>query len=106
MKIPVKCPICGDVMMTRFERIMYKICSTHINHGIQFISNDDCFTVRQVILRVSTSPFIYAKWIFNAEIIRIETEGTLNNIILPWFEPDLSNYKKLLEKIKTYILLS
>jgi len=48
---------------------------------------------------------MYAKWLFRAKEVRVETEDKAN-VYLPWFEPDFSNYNALVDKIKTYILFS
>lgn len=105
MKLPTHCPICNDVMITEFVPLkVSKFCGHRPTHYIKFIAfeTDDVF---EIILRISVSPMSYIKWVFPSELLRIETAG-LDLMYLPWFEPDLTNYNKLLDKIKTYLLFS
>lgn len=108
MKLPIVCPVCGDIMLTEFEdRIVAnpsKKCNKRLSHSIICYSdsNDD---VSQIILRICSPSLTYVKWLFYGKYVRIEAENA-QTIRLPWFDPDFTDYRKLLDKIKTYIIFS
>lgn len=59
------------------------------------------------------NPLIKVSWDFVAKTVRVG-HGTIDEMIknnrdpehLPYFEPDLSDFKQLIDKLKTYILFS
>lgn len=111
MKLPIRCPFCNDIMLTDFlvkGMGEVKYCnlrpSHHIRLSSRFDSDDEVF---EIILRISIEPVTYIKWLFASESVRVEIPGIgAKPLRLPWFDPDLSDYNKLMEKIKTYLLFS
>ena len=110
MNFPTNCPLCNSKLVispvsSQIHMSAYCNCETTWNF-IRIESRHH--EVTEIILRISpvnTSPFMYAKWLFRAKEVRVETEDKAN-VYLPWFEPDFSNYNALVDKIKTYILFS
>ena len=56
-----------------------------------------------MLISLSTKKFIMAVWRFNKKTLKIRTSNSPEYSI-PFFEPDVSDYDKLIEKIKTYIV--
>ncbi len=50
----------------------------------------------------------YATWIFNLQTLYIYSRLKEDKLVttLPFFYPDLTDYKKLVNKIKTYLVFS
>lgn len=107
MKLSTHCPFCNDVMITEFTGTykVSKFCAHRPTHYIKFIAleTDDVF---EIIIRISVNPMSYAKWVFTSKSLRVEMTSISTPLYLPWFEPDLSNYNKLLQKLKTYMVFS
>lgn len=109
MKLPVKCPYCGSIMITSFEGVYStsKICALILDHWIRlsaYNADDNIFAIR---IRVDNRKDIlsHAYWNFNDKELNFDsTRG--EQINLPWFDPDLSNYPKLCERVKLLVLLS
>jgi len=79
--------------------IITKGCEKRVGHGIVFSASaqDDEVYIIQISLGQSIATFsLYVKklWI------------DPGYMILPYFDPDLSDYEKLVNKIKTYILFA
>lgn len=115
MKMPIRCPICNGVMLTEHytllnEKENYRKSCTQINHDIYYISLPDRDEVEHFGIYVSKQVSVY--WFPNlstSQIVMV-TKGkdkkADKSLYLPYFEPDFSNYKKLVEKIKTYLVFS
>lgn len=110
MKRFSNCPVCGDALLNQDHGILtYQSCKTHTTHQLQMItgSNDE---VQKLSILVGFEPTIWATWHLLSQEIRVHNYNkTISKIIgdpLPWFEPDLSDYNKLVDKIRTYILFS
>ena len=61
----------------------------------------------QVII-INTSPTIYVTWDFVLQRVYITKKEEFKAVdqTIPWFEPDLTNYNKLINKVKTYLVFS
>ena|ERR1700735_2617536 len=107
MKTPTNCPFCNSMMHTDFfGRISTsKICDT-INHFIQFIVKNDTNEIMSIKIRLNDQINVirHIYWIFSTKEVYIMSSKA-HDINLPWFEPDLSNYQKLNDKIKLYTIL-
>jgi hypothetical protein len=110
MKTPINCPFCGDILRSDYTNsyegisILQKKCDKKLNHKITFhpfVGNEDYVNYIDIPL-VGNS---YIQWFLGAFQVEIITDGKLD-VALPWFEPDLSNFTKLMNKIKTYLLFS
>jgi len=112
MKAPIRCPVCGDPMLNSFppaEDLSNKVtksCTLRLNHKITLIADGD--EVSQLSIDLGNG--LEAIFLFLLNKIWVQpTRSNSANIdytILPFFEPDLSNYKKLVEKVKTYLIFS
>ena len=119
MKVPIKCPVCGDPLLTEFlmrsstTNELIKSCTRRLSHHIQFAVHGE--NVFRLSIRITLD--LSADWVFdknNGQGLKIEIWKDKKNIknaasiaaTFPYFEPDFSNYKKLIAKIKTYLLFS
>lgn len=112
MKVPVNCPVCGDPLLNIFPPAedfgnkVTKYCYRRVDHRISMIVEDNEVSQLSVDLADGTEAiflFLLDKiWVQNT----IYSKSKKNMVVLPFFEPDLSNYKKLVAKIKTYLVFS
>jgi len=123
MIIPSKCPKCGDILLNDFglfnNKSLYdvKICNKYPSHRftIQYDSNID----KVLIMSYNDSSTKEIRWDFNTKtiylnkpiIIKGKNAGVITTGIpysklfyntVPWFDPDISNFDKLIRKIKIY----
>ncbi len=123
MKMPIKCPVCNKTMLTIFTKlklansvspVCQKTCN-HNNYDISLYSLEDDWEgiICHASILYKNTTFgngtILAIWDFSIlkmSLLIEENEERAKRLSLPWFEPDLSNPKKLLNKIKTYIVFS
>ena len=109
MKAPTKCPVCGDPMLNVFppaeelsDRV-HKHCDKRLNHAIVITCNGN--EVEALTIELNKNTQLEAVWYFYVKELWI-TDKDKPVITLPWFEPNLSDYKKLVNKIKTYLVFS
>lgn len=127
MKMPSHCPTCGDPMLLEYrgEWRQTLVCQKRLNHYIKLTGHlsDDSLHDEVYAIRVrlnSKVPPTWAEFVINpsanyiyiwsgdSQIVwrsdkqRFQMAGTA----LPYFEPDLTNYNKLVEKVKIYLLFS
>ena len=114
MKIPINCPICNNILLNIicqdiFKRdILRKTCRNAKHGQIRFqsvINKEDVEFLSFNYIGNRSKDISTIHWNFNEkDCIMVPKEGFV--LELPWFEPDFSHYKKLLNKIKTCILFS
>jgi hypothetical protein len=112
MKPPTKCPYCGDPLLNIFPPAEdfsdkhSKYCNRRTDHAIAMIVEDD--EVTSLSIGISHKTQLQATWIFNMREIWVIDLSDKDKIIttIPYFEPDLSKYRKLVNKIKTYLVFS
>ena len=110
MNMPIHCPVCGDPLLTSYDdddTILIKVCKKRITHEISYFADVPTDTVYKVTIRIWGAPVKYVTWVFTKKELFITAKTGKSNITyLPYFEPDLTNYQNLVEKVKTYILFS
>lgn len=117
MKSFTRCPKCKDVLLSSWvllrsgDYAWQKSCLPRLDHDVICVtrSNDDD-ELQTLILTINTDSQLKAIWNFVNKTL-IVTKGTVKKAVkegqrIPYFEPDLSDYKKVVEKIKTYITFS
>lgn len=92
------------------DEIYAKKCSKRVSHNIKFFAEakDD------EVYKVNTAFFIKATrysvtWVFpHKELFIISSDqfGKPKVIHLPFFDPILDNYHRLVDKVKTYLVFS
>jgi hypothetical protein len=122
MKMPINCPICGEILVFRSlpqagtTSKWDKGCSKKLGHRLEFAGslNSNCDENEIAWIRLYVDDAIiswypgYEDGLGNvvAPYVRLGSKKINDTIILPWFEPDFSNYPQLLKKIKTYKIFS
>lgn len=120
MKIYSRCPICNNPMVTSFgdskvpgikqiKSISIQECIKYLSHKISIYSISSTQEIYKIELMINTNPMQYVVWAYTymeCWIFSEKEDGTFTKTILPFFDPDLSNYKKLIEKVKTYLIFS
>lgn len=105
-KLTAKCPFCQQIMVTDFEGdyVVRKKCNKYIDHQIILSATIESDEIYRITILLSSIPKIEASWYLETQRLLIMKEGS--NIFLPFFDPDLSNFKKLVDKVKTYLVFS
>lgn len=114
MQLPNHCPICKGVMLTEFTGayITMKNCLKNVSHGIKFVAVGTTDTVLDVELRLTSNPEIWAQWDLEGKLLTILAANPTppgpykKNMVLPFFYPDVYSYRKLIDKLKTYLVFS
>jgi hypothetical protein len=111
MRAPINCPICGDPLLNTFPPAedlsdkLTKSCNRRTTHAIAMAVEGD--EVMSLSIGINTTHKLQATWLFNKQEILVWEENSRSiPTNIPYFEPDLSNYRKLVDKIKTYIVFS
>ena len=104
----VKFPKCGDVLFKEYNSFddCYKSCVNRVGHKIKIISSADD---KLKLIAINIDPMVKVIWNFRSQVIQIQDLNVANILVnsnVPFFDPKLLEYDKLLNKIKTYILLS
>jgi len=111
MKMPSHCPFCKAPMLNTYTPFLntnasnlVKTCNKNITHKISFTSLlRDHDEVNRIT--IPWGPYCAFKWAFYAEDnYKLLFSHKFGNTKLPFFEPDLSNYKKLINKLNTYLV--
>lgn len=114
MQIPIKCPICNGVLLNEDRNIGYDIsfimksCDKTLYHKI-YIESLSANHDKVYAIRLHISKNLIVNWFPEINSLRVysyDANNTRNSYKIPYFEPNFSNYKKLINKIKTYILFS
>lgn len=116
MKIFTHCPICNDPLLNTVEGIYIdKICSNKLNHKFGMSISNRNLPNKDNILNISLeiSFNLVLVWYPKTERLQLlecsfskRFQKNSANLYLPFFEPDFSDYPKLVSKIKSCILLS
>lgn len=113
MKTFSYCPKCKDTLMSDIRptrnggEYWTKQCMNKVDHSVFAASTvNDSDELDHLTISVVANPYIFAHWSFSNRTFRIDRFNDKIGLQLPFFEPDLSDYDKLLNKIKNYIVLS
>ena len=128
MKVPQNCPYCGDAMLTNYvdvtvNTILSQVCSLRLDHVIKIRSTCDDKTpnklVDSLVIRIDMDntfkPFTWAIWNFKEQTLVIakssytffqSKDSFKDALSIPFFDPDLSKYPKLVDKLRTYIVFT
>jgi hypothetical protein len=115
MQIPILCPKCRNPLKTTFYETIdgceycEKECRRHLDHSIWMRSQKRNLNLIYVLeLMIKHNPYIYCYWNMSDSLCRIIRHVPIGAIPLelPYFEPDLSNYDKLVQKMQTYLIFS
>jgi len=112
MIMPINCPICAEPFINDFQNNypgstewIRKSCRRRLDHVIVINGDPKNETSVNWISGILSSN-ICVIWWFSQKKITLQIKGGKECNDIPFFEPDFSNYKRLIEKLKTYILFS
>jgi len=106
MKTPIYCPKCQKPLSNKFKVYIdgkeewYKAC---------YFDGFDCFDIEEQLASVSIklAHNVWAHFDLSLRSLKIFNKYPLEEKMqLPFFEPDLSNYSQLVERLQTYIIFS
>jgi transposase-like protein len=113
MKSLSHCPKCGDPLLNTYNggagsrySFWTMNCDKRLDHKFYGATKGDSQdNWIDVWITFSMSPPIWIIWDFLSQRIQIAKEDEFPKFSnIPFFEPDFSNYPKLLSKIKTYVI--
>ncbi len=110
MKIPSKCPFCNNIFVkTYYAAGVRKDFSTHqctkTSHDIKYYSSDtDSDMADEIHLIIPEISYVLV-WHFVNNDFGLSSHND-NFYPLQWIDPDFSDRKKLIKKIKTMITFS
>lgn len=93
------------------DRYLYAVCALHPSHKISFMMPSGTTEVIHMCITINVENQIKVMFHFMTNLIEFG-KGPANKFIgnptggLPWFDPDLSDYNKLVDKLKTYVIMS
>jgi hypothetical protein len=118
LHMPINCPKCNGALLNEFKsttglNCLHKTCYTKLDHKIEFIASivdGSHNTTSSVCLdsfylkgtSIVWYPIMKSLWYFAIP----STYGKRSDFEMPYFEPDFSDFKKLISKLKTYIIFS
>jgi hypothetical protein len=111
MQLPIKCPACGDNMLTSYKGSVsfFKGCKRYLDHRIEFQANTETNRVVKLEIWISKVKSV-ARWEWyvsnNLLAMYYGDTGATRIIDLPFFEPDLSDYPGLIDKVKMLLTFS
>ena len=113
MNILTHCPICHDPLINEFKAyldgksFLVKICDKKLSHLFNFKVIDERITYIHLCF-----DGLGVSWFCNhiPEVYVCRTndrrEALSESCKLPYFEPDLTDCKKLIKKVRTYLIFS
>ena len=112
MKIPDKCPCCQGILTNKFiinKNILNKECDRYTNHRYSCVIHPHPHgdELVRIGIEIDNTKSIRAYWWFITKqlgICQVHNKTMENIVYLPFFEPDFLDYKKLINKLKTYIV--
>ncbi len=110
IKTPDKCPFCGGVLRNDYVRVtptfsyLNLVCDKRLGHSITI---RPCHSNTDYVdwISIPMNPKTNVIWYMGTGSVCINKNDG-NNLYLPFFLPDLSNFRKLLDKVKTYVVFS
>lgn len=109
MKVPINCPVCGGALLNSFGigrqgATIWKICTKRLDHNIEFLIDE--YNDQKVNQFSINLPQLKVSWFTEEQKLTFTSSLSKNENSLPYFEPDLSDYRKLINKLKTYLVFS
>jgi hypothetical protein len=113
MQMPKNCPICKGPVLNKFRDNpaprsfeLEKTCCDKPDHIFYCASkkvDEDAYVVSVSFNSTRTK---VAMWLPNDKKLWITNGSAETKTLIPYIEPDFSNYRRLCSKLKTYLLFS
>lgn len=112
--MPKTCPICKDPVLNKFRDKpaprsfeLEKTCCSKPDHLFYCASKKADDTQAYVVsVTFNSARTKVALWNIENKSLWITNTDPSNKILIPYIEPDFSDYRKLCQKLKTYLLFS
>jgi hypothetical protein len=109
MKMPIKCPVCNDVLLNEYLDLpngrtrLTKTCNKRLGHNIEWEALDNSHdAINKITVSLSKKSEIIW-YVYSKHVVLINPKGEIR---LPYFDPEFHNCKKLMDKVKTYVVFS
>jgi hypothetical protein len=118
MNIPIKCPCCNKILLnqqnslgTADSIVWKKLCVDNPNHKFILVWNIKTEHIISLIVSNSTNLFykflpLENKIAIFSNLAGATSKRSKTNTQIPYFNPELNNWNKLLNKLKTYTIFS
>ena len=112
MNIPIHCPKCKNILITIYKpyslkrEYLSKRCDKFIDHYVSFVTGTNHSKVEYFCIRFKYNPPITAMWNFVNNEITVHGGEQPGYVLIPYFEPDIENYDKLINKIKMCLIFN
>lgn len=109
--MPTNCPFCNRSLLNSYyenDKILKKVCNKRVDHNITFSSNY-WRTSHDRISYISTDMNdlgLRAVWYPDKKLFNFDKMVVGGDICMAYFVPDLTNYSRLIKKLKTYLTFS
>lgn len=109
MKMPIKCPVCKDILLNDYRELpskytrLTKSCSKRLDHHIEWeaLDNSHEYINKITVFLEKNTDIIW--YVYSKQIVLNNPRGEIR---LPYFDPDLSDMRNIRAKIKTYVVFS
>lgn len=117
MKMPTHCPCCHNPLLNEFTptsidgEFLRKTCFTKVGHRFSCVTCRDDNMADHAAIELFSKGLVKVNviWDFQKQNVLVAT-SYLTNIesiqTLPFFEPDFTDYQKLIDKLRTYLTFS
>lgn len=119
MKTPVVCPKChgpllnSTLELSNGEELWRKECASKLDHSFTCIVKESDNSIIGVGVTLDRSIPLKVYWDFMRSKIIVHKGVSIvvpfangSTLEIPWFEPNLDEYDKLVNKIKKYVVFS
>lgn len=104
------CPVCKDPLLNTIfsdDNLIYKACKQRLYHSLFFIYDSKKEVIKTIGINFGKNNACCAYFNLLDKILFISDASDFKeDLYIPFFEPDFSDYKKIISKLKTYILFS
>lgn len=117
MKSFKNCPCCGDPLLNDAVRdnqllteSFRRSCLKHLDHKFTTLVDPNKDEVVAMGIEVDPKEMVRFQWNFKKKVAFVAKglpkQAEKNAVYLPYFEPDLSDYHRLVAKLRTYLTFS
>lgn len=113
MELPIVCPCCKHPLLNYFREYpiskphqLEKTCKIKPDHQFICLSKRGSDNeVNSIKITIDMNTMLTFNWVMPGKVLYFSSGFTpTKNIVLPYIEPDLENYKKLVKRLKNLVL--